>query len=53
MNHEKITQRLLNQVREFDTSTQIEEIGTATYIGDGIARVIGLDHVMYGEIVQF
>lgn len=53
MNHEKITQRLLNQVREFDTSTQIEEIGTATYIGDGIARVIGLDHVMYGEMVQF
>ena len=37
----------------FETKEQIEEIGEVSFIGDGIARVIGLTNVMAGELVEF
>ncbi|WP_375774010.1 F0F1 ATP synthase subunit alpha [Fundicoccus ignavus] len=40
-------------MRQFQNDEHIQEIGTVTYIGDGIARAIGLDNVMSGEMVEF
>ena len=37
----------------FDTQSNIEEVGTVLTIGDGIARVYGLENVQYGELVKF
>ncbi|MGO4936732.1 F0F1 ATP synthase subunit alpha [Fundicoccus sp. Sow4_H7] len=44
---------MLQQIRQFQTNDIFEEIGTVTYIGDGIARATGLDNVMAGEMVEF
>ena len=41
------------QLANFDTQSNIEEVGTVLTIGDGIARVYGLENVQYGELVKF
>ena len=48
-----ITARIRDQIASFETKEQIEEIGEVSFIGDGIARVIGLTNVMAGELVEF
>ncbi len=53
MEMSKITERLRDQIASFETKEQIEEIGEVSFIGDGIARVIGLTNVMAGELVEF
>ncbi|UUX35531.1 F0F1 ATP synthase subunit alpha [Fundicoccus culcitae] len=50
---ESLESKLLQQIRQFQKRDTIEEIGTITYIGDGIARAVGLDNVMAGEMVEF
>lgn len=44
---------LREEIKEFEFITSGEEIGTVISVGDGIATIHGLDHAMYGEIVQF
>ncbi len=44
---------LKSEIRDYDFETSGEEIGMVTGVGDGIASIHGLDHVMYGEIVIF
>ncbi len=44
---------LREEIKEFEFITSGEEIGTVVSVGDGIATIHGLDHAMYGEIVQF
>ncbi len=44
---------LRSEVKDYDFEVSDEEIGTVVSVGDGIASIHGLDHVMYGEIVQF
>src|SRR5580698_6166444 len=44
---------LREQLSGFKTEAQLEEIGTVLQIGDGIARVFGLDSVQAGELVEF
>ncbi|MBD3949334.1 F0F1 ATP synthase subunit alpha [Tuanshanicoccus lijuaniae] len=53
MSLERLDERLRQQIRLFHTEGSIEEIGTITYIGDGIARANGLENVMIGEMVEF
>ncbi|HFI0462811.1 TPA: F0F1 ATP synthase subunit alpha [Streptococcus suis] len=53
MNLERLDERLRQQIRQFHTNDLLEEIGTVTYIGDGIARASGLEKVMVGEMVEF
>ena len=53
MTSERLEDRLRQQIRRFQSHAHIEEIGTVTFIGDGIARVVGLEHVMSGEMVEF
>ncbi|MGB2128494.1 MAG: F0F1 ATP synthase subunit alpha [Flavicella sp.] len=44
---------LKEQLSNFEASASLNEVGTVLQVGDGIARVYGLENVQYGELVQF
>lgn len=41
------------KINAFENKYLIEEVGEVTYIGDGIAKVVGLENVMSGELIEF
>ena len=41
------------QIANYDSTVQVGEVGTITSLGDGIARIHGLDKVMAGELLSF
>ncbi len=49
----KIITTLKKEIKDYEFETSGEEVGTVISVGDGIARIYGLDHVKYGEIVVF
>ena len=49
----EISAILKKQIRDFGKEAEVAEIGTVLSVGDGIARVHGLDNVMAGEMVEF
>lgn len=53
INSDEIISILKNEIENFDTISKDSEVGTVITVGDGIATVYGIDHVMYGEIVTF
>ncbi|RJP82696.1 MAG: F0F1 ATP synthase subunit alpha [Candidatus Zixiibacteriota bacterium] len=50
---EEITSIIKRQIAGFEAKTEVGEIGEVIQIGDGIARVYGLEGVMASELVQF
>ncbi len=50
---DEITQLLREQIANYDSKVQVDEVGTITSLGDGIARIHGLDKVMAGELLAF
>jgi len=50
---EEITEIIRQQLSGIGRGVDVSEVGTVTSVGDGIARVYGLDRVMAGELVQF
>ena len=44
---------LKQQLSNFDVNVELSEVGTVLSVGDGIARVYGLDNAQYGELVEF
>jgi len=44
---------LREQLSGFRSEAELQEVGTVLQIGDGIARIYGLDGVQYGELVEF
>lgn len=44
---------LQKEIEKFDTKIDVSEVGEVLEVGDGIARVSGLENVMAGELVQF
>ncbi|HYM59815.1 MAG TPA: F0F1 ATP synthase subunit alpha [Thermoanaerobaculia bacterium] len=50
---EEITEIIRQQLTGIGRGVDVSEVGTVTSIGDGIARVYGLDRVMAGELVEF
>ena len=50
---DEITQLLREQIANYDSKVQVDEVGTITSLGDGIARLHGLDKVMSGELLSF
>ncbi len=44
---------LKSEIEEFNVTAKEMEVGTVSWVGDGIANVNGLDHAEYGEIVIF
>jgi F-type H+-transporting ATPase subunit alpha len=49
----EISEILKKQIASFDTEAEISETGQVLSVGDGIARVFGLQNVMAGEMVEF
>ena len=49
----EITDILKREIRDYDREIDVAETGTVLSIGDGIARIYGLDRVMAGELVEF
>ncbi|GLK78405.1 F0F1 ATP synthase subunit alpha [Methylopila turkensis] len=49
----EITAILKDQIQNFGQEAEVSEVGQVLSIGDGIARVYGLDNVQYGEMVEF
>ncbi|MBI5525460.1 MAG: F0F1 ATP synthase subunit alpha [Deltaproteobacteria bacterium] len=50
---DEISTIIRQQIAGFETSVDLKEMGTVLSVGDGIARVYGLDNVMAGELVDF
>lgn len=50
---EEISAILREQLSNFRSATELEEVGTVLQVGDGIARVYGLNKVRAGELVEF
>ena len=53
LNASEITSVLKQQIKEFGQEAEVSEIGQVLSVGDGIARVYGLDNVKAGEMVEF
>lgn len=50
---EDIISILKEEIKNYDDRCREEETGTVISVGDGIARIYGMEHAMYGEIVMF
>ena len=53
INPSEITKILKEQIKNLGEKTEVSEIGKVLSVGDGIARVYGLDNVQAGEMVEF
>jgi F-type H+/Na+-transporting ATPase subunit alpha len=50
---EEITSILKDRIENYDLETDLAEVGTVLQVGDGIARVYGLDNAVAGELLEF
>ncbi|MEY4886462.1 MAG: hypothetical protein RL151_1771 [Bacteroidota bacterium] len=50
---DEISAILRQQLNNFNTSAELEEVGSVLQVGDGIARIYGLNNVKSGELVEF
>lgn len=50
---DEISSIIRQQIDKYDQGVQVANVGTVLQIGDGIARVYGLDQVMAGELLEF
>src|SRR5450432_3440106 len=50
---DEITKLIREQIENYETKISVDETGTVITLGDGIARVYGLDKVMAGELLAF
>ena len=53
VNPAEISAILKKQLKDFDSSSSLNEIGNVLTVGDGIARAYGLSNAQYGELVEF
>src|SRR5687768_18586489 len=49
----EISRVIRDQIANFDADAQVSEVGSVLSVGDGIARIHGLDNVQAGEMVEF
>ncbi|MCO1601524.1 F0F1 ATP synthase subunit alpha [Desulfosporosinus nitroreducens] len=50
---EEISSIIKQQIERYDTAVEIVDVGTVIQVGDGIARVYGLEKAMAGELLEF
>src|SRR5512133_1386887 len=50
---DEITKLIREQIENYETKIAVDAVGTVLTLGDGIARIHGLDKVMAGELLQF
>ena len=53
INASEISSILKSEIKDINDQTKVSEVGTVLTVGDGIARVYGLDNVQAGEMVEF
>ena len=53
MNKDYIIENLKKQILNADTKLEIKKIGRVIEVGDGVAKVIGLDGAMMSEMIKF
>ena len=53
INPSEVTKILKEQIKKFGDKAEVTEVGQVLSVGDGIARVYGLDNVQAGEMVEF
>ena len=51
VNPAEISAILKKQLKDFDSTSSLNEIGSVLTVGDGIARAYGLSNAQYGELV--
>ncbi|MBE7636339.1 F0F1 ATP synthase subunit alpha [Sneathiella sp. P13V-1] len=49
----EISEILKQQIAGFDTQAEVSEVGQVLSVGDGVARIYGLDNIQAGEMVEF
>lgn len=50
---EEVTSIIKTELEQYESELHLESVGSVLQVGDGIARVYGLDDVMAGELVSF
>ncbi len=50
---EEISDIIKQQIRDYDKKVEVSETGTVISVGDGIARLHGLEKAMAGELLEF
>ncbi|MCI1700661.1 F0F1 ATP synthase subunit alpha [Liquorilactobacillus nagelii] len=50
---EEISALIKQQLANYQDELKVDEVGTVTYVGDGIARANGLDNALAGELLEF
>src|SRR5712672_1690252 len=50
---DEITKLIREQIEGYESKITVDEVGTVISLGDGIARIYGLDKVMAGELLDF
>lgn len=50
---DEISSIIRQQIEDYSTETKVSNVGTVLQVGDGIARIYGLDKVMAGELLEF
>jgi len=53
INTDEIASVIEQQIKSYEEKLDIAEVGEVIQVGDGIARVYGLENVMYGELIEF
>ena len=51
LKEDEITELLRQQIENYEQKIAVDEVGTIISLGDGIARIHGLDKVMAGELI--
>ncbi len=49
---EEITEHLKKQITDFEKRVDVSEVGVVTYVGDGVARIYGLENCMSAEMLE-
>jgi F-type H+-transporting ATPase subunit alpha len=50
---QEISEIIKKKITDFEKTVEVAEVGTVITVGDGIAKVFGLDNVMAGELLEF
>lgn len=50
---EEISSIIQQEIKEFKIEFEVDEVGTVIHIGDGVARVHGLNNCVYSELIEF
>ena len=53
INPSEITKVIQDKIKNFNKGADVSEVGQVLSVGDGIARIYGLDNVQAGEMVEF